>query len=594
MKKYLNHKRYKGVDKIVKDILKNFLKYLKPYKLHLGLSVIFVISSISLSLFSPILIGDAIDFIIDTGNVNFSEISKTLIKLIFLSLIASMFQWLTTVSINTLTYNVTKDIREQAFKKIHLLPLKYSDSVAHGDTINRIINDIDAISDGLHQALLHFFTSLITIIVTLIFMASLNIVITFIVILLTPLSIFTSYFISKHSYKSFRKQLNTQGELSGYITEMLSNQKVVKAFGYENRAIKHFQNINSTLYDSGVKAQFYSSLSNPATRFINTIIYTVVGVVGSLMLILHGNISIGEITSFLTYSNQYTKPFNEISAVLTQVQSAFVSAKRVFAFLSEENEIKDLPNAVEIENCNGSVDLNNVYFSYSPTTKLIENFNLSVQPGQRVAIVGPTGSGKTTLINLLMRFYDVNHGSIKINNIPIQNIKRNNLRSLYGMVLQDTWLFTGTIAENISYGKANASFDEIKYAATQAYAHNFINRLPNGYKTIITEDGGNLSQGEKQLISIARIMLINPPMLILDEATSNIDAITELEIQKAFKKMMKGKTSFIVAHRLSTIREADIILVMNNGNIIEKGSHVELLKQNGFYAKLYKTQFLNQ
>lgn len=578
----------------MKDVLKNFLKYLSPYKLYLGLSIIFAILSISLSLFSPILIGNAIDFIIDTGNVNFYEISKTLTKLIFLSLIASGLQWLNSILINTLTYNVAKDIREQAFKKIHLLPLKYSDSVPHGDTINRIINDIDAISDGLHQALLHFFTSITTITVTLIFMASLNIVITFIVILLTPLSIFTSYFISKHSYKSFRKQLNAQGELSGYITEMLSNQKIVKTFGYENRAISHFQNINSTLYNSGIKAQFYSSLSNPATRFINTIIYTIVGVVGSLMLILNGNISVGEITSFLTYSNQYTKPFNEISAVLTQIQSAFISAKRVFAFLNEKNELNDSPNAIEIKNCSGFVDLNNVYFSYTPNIKLIENFNLSVEPGQRVAIVGPTGSGKTTLINLLMRFYDVNHGSIKIDNVPIRNIKLNNLRSLYGMVLQDTWLFTGTIAENISYGKTSASLDEIKYTATQAYAHNFISRLPNGYQTIITEDGDNLSQGEKQLISIARIMLMNPPMLILDEATSNIDAITELEIQKAFKKIMNGKTSFIVAHRLSTIREADIILVMNNGNIVEKGSHSDLLKQNGFYAKLYKTQFSNE
>jgi ATP-binding cassette subfamily B protein len=493
---------------------------------------------------------------------------------------------------NIITYKTVKDIRVQAFNKLNSVPLKYIDRNAHGDIISRVINDIDQISDGLIQGFSQLFTGIITIIGTILFMFSINISITFVVILITPLSLFVASFIAKHSHAMFKAQSAIRGELTGYIEEMIGNQKVIKAFTYEDRAQADFEEINNRLYAYGVKAQFYSALTNPSTRFVNGIVYAAVGVIGGISAI-NGSLSIGQLSSFLAYANQYTKPFNEISGVVTEFQAALASASRVFKVIDEEEEKVDSINSILLKECTGNIEINDVSFSYSENKKLIENFNLSVKPGQNIAIVGPTGCGKTTLINLLMRFYDINSGEIKIDNINIDNIKRKSSRNLFGMVLQDTWLYSGSIKDNIAYGKPNATLDEVIEAAKAAHAHSFIKRLSNGYDTMLSDDGSNISQGQKQLLCIARIMLTQPPMLILDEATSSIDTRTEVYIQKAFNKMMKGRTSFIVAHRLSTIREADLILVMKDGKIIEQGKHEKLLLKGGFYANLYNSQFSN-
>lgn len=570
--------------------LYRLLSYTKPYKIYLICAILSALISISLTLYGPILIGHTIDLIVGPQNVHYDKILKVLIILGITILISAFFQWTLSLLTTTITQKTVKDLRIDAFNKLNRLPLKYIDSNAHGDIISRIVNDIDQVADGLLQGLTQLFTGSITIILTLVFMLSISPIITLVVVLVTPLSLFVASFIAKSSHNMFKEQSKTQGELSGYIEEMLSNQKVINAFTYEKISIDKFKEINSRLYDCGVKAQFYSSLSNPSTRFVNGLVYSVVGVIGTINAIL-GNISLGNISSFLTYANQYTKPFNEITGVIAQLQTAFSSAQRLFEVLDEIEEVPDSINPILKTACEGIVEISNVYFSYNDNKKLIEDFNLKVKRGNKVAIVGPTGSGKTTLVNLLMRFYDVNSGTIKIDGTPINNLTKSNLRRLFGMVLQETWLYSGTIRDNIAYGKKDATDEEIINAAKQAKAHSFIMRLPNGYDTLVSEDGSNLSQGQKQLLSIARVMLVDPPMLILDEATSSIDTRTEVNIQEAFDKIMKGRTSFIVAHRLSTIRKADIILVLKNGHIIEQGNHEDLLSKQGFYSKLYNSQF---
>lgn len=570
--------------------LYRLLSYTKPYKIYLISAIISAIISISLTLYGPILIGNAIDLIIGPDNVHYTKILKILTILAITIIISAIFQWILSLLTTTITQKTVKDLRIDAFNKLNTLPLKYIDSNAHGDIISRIVNDIDQVADGLLQGLTQLFTGSITIILTLAFMLSMSPLITLVVVLVTPLSLFVASFIAKNSHNMFKEQSKTQGELSGYIEEMLSNQKVVNAFNYEKISIDKFKEINSRLYNCGVKAQFYSSLSNPSTRFVNGLVYSAVGVIGTISAIL-GNISIGNISSFLTYANQYTKPFNEITGVIAQLQTAFSSAQRLFEVLDEIQEVPDSINAIPKTTCEGNIEISNVSFSYNENKKLIEDFNLKVKPGNKVAIVGPTGSGKTTLVNLLMRFYDVNSGTIKIDGTKINDLAKSDLRHLFGMVLQETWLYSGTIRDNIAYGKKDATDEDIINAAKQAKAHSFIMRLPNGYNTVVSEDGSNLSQGQKQLLSIARVMLVDPPMLILDEATSSIDTRTEINIQEAFDKMMKGRTSFIVAHRLSTIRKADIILVLKDGHIIEQGNHEELLSEQGFYSTLYNSQF---
>lgn len=570
--------------------LYRLLSYTKPYKIYLISAIISALISISLTLYGPILIGNAIDLIMGPSNVHYTKIFKILAILAITILVSAVFQWTLSLLTTTITQKTVKDLRIDAFNKLNTLPLKYIDSNAHGDIISRIVNDIDQVADGLLQGLTQLFTGSITIILTLVFMLSMSPIITLVVVLVTPLSLFVASFIAKNSHNMFKEQSKTQGELSGYIEEMLSNQKVVNAFNYEKISIDKFKEINSRLYNCGVKAQFYSSLSNPSTRFVNGLVYSAVGVIGTISAIL-GNISIGNISSFLTYANQYTKPFNEITGVIAQLQTAFSSAQRLFEVLDEIPEVPDSINAISKTTCEGDVEISNVSFSYNKNKKLIEDFNLKVKSGNKVAIVGPTGSGKTTLVNLLMRFYDVSSGTIKIDGTQINDLSKSNLRHLFGMVLQDTWLYSGTIRDNIAYGKKDATDEDIINAAKQAKAHSFIMRLPNGYNTVVSEDGSNLSQGQKQLLSIARVMLVDPPMLILDEATSSIDTRTEINIQEAFDKMMKGRTSFIVAHRLSTIRKADIILVLKDGHIIEQGNHEELLSKQGFYSTLYNSQF---
>lgn len=501
--------------------------------------------------------------------------------------VAAAFQWLMNFATNIITHNTVRDIRNDAFNKLQRLPLSSVDSMQQGDIMNRIINDVDRISDGLLQGFTQLFSGLATIIGTIIFMLSINVPIGIVVILVTPLSLFVASFIARRTSKYFKEQAEVKSDISSYIEEMLTGQTVVKAFGYEQRSMREFEKINSTLYDCGVKAQFYSSLTNPCTRFVNGVVYASVGIVGAISVLNFG-LSVGMLSTFLSYANQYTKPFNEISGVITELQSAFASARRVFAVLDMENEIEDSKNAIVLTDCRGTVSIKDVFFSYVPEKPLIEHFNLEAKSGQRIAIVGPTGCGKTTLINLLMRFFDVDSGSISVDGTNIENITRSSLRASYGMVLQDTWLFDGTVRDNIAYGKPDAADDEIIAAAKLAHAHSFIMRFKNGYDTVISD---NISQGQKQLLCIARIMLTSPPMLILDEATSSIDTRTEIKVQKAFAAMMKGRTSFIVAHRLSTIKEADCILVMKAGKIIEQGNHDELLKKNGFYSELYNSQF---
>jgi ATP-binding cassette subfamily B protein len=572
------------------SILLRLLSYTKPYKKYLFGAILSAIISISLTLYSPILVGNIIDLILGPNNVQYSKILKILIVLCVTIVISAFFQWTLSLLTNTITQKTVKDIRTESFNKLNSLPLKYIDGKAHGDIISRIVNDVDQVSDGLLQGLTQLFTGIITIILTLFFMLSISPIITLVVILVTPLSLFVASFIAKSSNKMFKEQSKIQGELSGYIEEMLGNQKIVNAFNHEKDSVSKFREINSRLYDYGVKAQFYSSLSNPSTRFVNGLVYASVGVIGTIYCIL-GYISIGNISSFLTYANQYTKPFNEVTSVISQLQTAFSSAKRLFDLLDEQDEVKDLGNNISKTTYLGNVEFSNISFSYNKSRELIKNFNLDVKAGSTVAIVGPTGSGKTTLVNLLMRFYDVDSGTIKIDGTPINTLTKNDLRNLFGMVLQETWLREGTIRDNIAYGKKDALDQEIIIASKKAKAHNFIMRLPNGYDTLISEGGANLSAGQKQLLCIARVILVDPPMIILDEATSSIDTRTEVNIQEAFNKIMLGRTSFIIAHRLSTIRQADIILVLKDGQIIEQGNHDELLSQNGFYNSLYNSQF---
>ena len=576
-----------------KQVVKRLLKFTKPYIGYLIMALICALFSVTFTLLGPVLIGKGIDLIIGPNNVDFNGILKIIVILMATIILGALFQWLISLCTNIVTQKTVKDLRTTAFNKINEVPLRYIDSNPHGDIINRVVNDIDLISDGLLQGFTQLFTGIVTIVGTLLFMLSINVSIALVVVLVTPLSLFVASFIAKKSHNSFKVQSATRGELSGYIEEILGNQKVVKAFSYEDEAEEKFKEINARLYESGVKSQFYSSLTNPSTRFVNGIVYAAVGVIGALLAI-KGKLTIGDISCFLSYANQYTKPFNEISGVVTELQTAFASAKRVFNLLDELPETPEDKDAISLVKADGYLEINNVNFSYSENKKLIENLNLKVKPGNRIAIVGPTGCGKTTIINLLMRFYDVTSGEIKVDNTNITHLTREGLRRNFGMVLQDTWLYSGTVKENIAYGKVDATDEEIIEVAKATHAHNFIMRLPNGYDTLINDDGSNISQGQKQLLCIARVMLTKPPMLILDEATSSIDTRTEIYIQKAFDKMMEGRTSFIVAHRLSTIKEADLILVMNAGKIIEQGKHEQLLAANGFYANLYNSQFIKE
>ncbi len=573
------------------DLLKRILTFTKPYWLYLAGAVVSALLSVSMVLYAPILIGKGIDQIVAPGKVAFDQLLPILGELIAVALLGALFQWLMTLCTNMVTYKTVRDLRVCVFNKLEEIPLSKIDSRSHGDIISRIINDIDSISDGLLQGFSQLFTGIITIVITLGYMLAINFKVGLVVVVITPLSLFVASFIAKHSFSMFRRQSAIKGQLSGCIEELVGNQKVVKAFCYEERAQKEFDRINHELYDAGVKAQFYSSLTNPCTRFVNSVVYAAVALVGALSCI-GGGFTVGALSSFLTYANQYTKPFNEISGVVTELQTALASAKRVFAVMDEPAEAPDDPDAAHPSHAEGRVEIDHVSFSYHKEHPLIQDFNLKVQPGQRIALVGPTGCGKTTMINLLMRFYDTDEGEIRVDGVPSQKIVRDALRSLYGMVLQDTWMFKGSVRDNIAYGKPDATDEEVVAAAKAAFAHSFIMRLPQGYDTILSEDGGNISQGQKQLLCIARAMLTKPSILILDEATSSIDTRTEIKIQKAFAEMMKGHTSFVVAHRLSTIREADCILVMRDGKVIEQGTHAELLEKNGFYHELYYSQFV--
>ena len=570
--------------------LKKVFRYIKRYIPLLIVALTLSVITVALTLFFTILTGRAIDLIVGKGQVDFAAIMEIIVKALIVVLAAAIAQWFTNICNNKMTYNVIRDIRADAFYNIEKIPLSYIDSHSHGDIVSRIISDVDTFADGLLLGLTQLFTGVATIVGTLIFMLTINVKIALVVVVLTPLSLVVASFIAKRTYSMFKLQSSTRGEQTALIDEMIGNQRVLVAFNHEDEAMEKFDEINDRLQKYSLRATFFSSLTNPSTRFVNSIVYASVGVFGAISAIL-GGITVGQLTCFLAYANQYTKPFNEISGVITELQNAIACASRIFELIEAEREVPDSEDAYVLEEADGTVDIEDVYFSYEPDQKLIENFNLHVKPGQRVAIVGPTGCGKTTLINLLMRFYDVNSGQIKVSGHDIKNMTRESLRKNYGMVLQETWLKNGTIRENICMGKPEATDEEIIAAAKSTHAHSFIKRLPKGYDTVITEDGGNLSQGQKQLLCITRVMLCLPPMLILDEATSSIDTRTEVRIQKAFLKMMKGRTSFIVAHRLSTIREADIILVMKNGKIIEQGKHEELLKKNGFYATLYNAQF---
>jgi len=577
-------------NKIDTGTLKKVLQYIKHYRLLLLLSIILAAVTVVMTLYIPVLVGKAIDYIVGKDNVDFKAVIKTLLQIGIIASLTALLQWVMNTVNNKITFHVIRDIRDEAFKKIQILPLKYLDKHPHGEIVSRLISDADQFAEGLLMGFTQLFTGITTIIGTFLFMLSINWFITAIVVILTPLSLFVAGFIAKRTYKYFKDQSEIRAKQTSFINEMITNQKVVQAFLRQDKTQEEFEIINEELEKSSLKAIFYSSLTNPCTRFINNVIYAGVGLTGALAAV-GGSISVGGLTSFLSYANQYTKPFNEISGVLAEFQNALACASRIFELIEEEPQIPDSDDAVVLKNATGKIDLKNVEFSYTPDSKLIKNLNLHVEPGRRVAIVGPTGSGKTTIINLLMRFYDVNDGSIEMDGVDIRNITRKSLRRNFGMVLQDTWLKSGTIRDNIVIGKPNATEEEIIEAAKASHAHSFIKRLPNGYDTIIDEDGGNLSQGEKQLLCITRVMLALPPVLILDEATSSIDTRTELKIQEAFAKMMKGRTSFIVAHRLSTIVEADTILVLKNGSVVEQGNHKELLEKNGFYAQLYNSQF---
>ncbi|MEE0375154.1 MAG: ABC transporter ATP-binding protein [Lachnospiraceae bacterium] len=573
-----------------KEIIKKVLDYIGKYKIVLLLSIILAAISVALTLYIPILTGNAVDCILGPGQVDFAGILVILKKMAVIILLTAIVQWLMNACNNKITYQVIRDVRDEAFRKLEILPLKYIDSHAHGDIVSRIIADVDQFSDGLLMGFTQLFTGVITIIGTLLFMISINVTTTLIVVVLTPLSFFIANFIAKRTFKMSKLQSETRGEQTALIDEMIGNEKVVKAFSREEKVIEQFDEVNNRLEKASVKAIFFSSLTNPCTRFVNSLVYAGVGIVGAFLAI-RGRISVGQLSSFLSYANQYTKPFNEISGVVTELQNAIACAGRIFEFIEEEPQIPDAEDAIVLKQPKGEIDIQDVAFSYTEDQKLITDLNLHVKPGQRVAIVGPTGCGKTTVINLLMRFYDVNKGSIQVDGVDIRKLTRDSLRKGYGMVLQETWLKSGTIKDNIIMGKPDATMEEVIAAAKASHAHSFIKRLPNGYDTVISEDGGSLSQGQKQLLCITRVMLCLPPILILDEATSSIDTRTEIKIQKAFATLMEGRTSFIVAHRLSTIREADIILVMKDGNIIEQGNHETLLAKGGFYANLYQSQF---
>ena len=570
--------------------LKKVLRYIKKYRFLVALSILLAAVTVAATLYIPILTGNAVDLIVGPGQVDFAGIFRILVQVVVIILIAALAQWVMSLLNNRITYRVVRDIRNEAFHKLQALPLSYLDSHPTGQIVSRIIADVDQFADGLLMGFTQLFTGVITILGTLGFMLSVSGPITAVVVFITPVSLLVAAFIAKRTYAMFRLQSQVRGEQTGFVEEMVGGQKVVQAFRHEGEAMERFDQLNEELRKCSLRAIFFSSITNPSTRFVNSLVYTGVGIVGAL-LVISGGLTVGQLSCSLTYANQYTKPFNEISGVITELQNALACAGRVFELMEAQPQAPDQPDARVLEDAAGHVEIQDVSFSYRKDQRLIEDFNLDVRPGQRVALVGPTGCGKTTVINLLMRFYDVNQGSIQVEGTDIRQITRKSLRKNYGMVLQDTWLKAGTIRENIAYGKPQATLEEVVEAAKAAHAHSFIKRLPQGYDTVIGEDGGGISQGQKQLLCIARVMLCLPPMLILDEATSSIDTRTEVRIQKAFQRMMEGRTSFIVAHRLSTIRDADVILVMKDGHIIEQGDHQSLLAKGGFYAELYNSQF---
>lgn len=580
-------KKLQGFDKAV---LKRVLTHIKKYRILVILSFVCAMITVASTLYAPILTGDAIDLIVGKGLVDFDGIKDIIYTFLMVTVVTVISQWFMNIINNHITYSVVRDIRIEVFNHMEELPLSYIDSHKHGDIVSRIVSDIDQFADGLLMGFTQLFTGIVTILATLGFMIAVNVPIALVVIVLTPLSLFVASFIAKRTYHLFHQQSETRGEITALVDEMVGQQKIVQAFGYEDDALDRFEEINNRLEKDSMSATFYSSLVNPCTRFVNNLVYAAVGIIGAISAIMTG-FTVGQLTCFLSYANQYTKPFNEISNVITELQNAMACAGRVFELLDETPQVPEKENAHVLTDTKGAIEIKGVNFSYVKDKTLITNLNLSVKPGMRVAIVGPTGCGKSTLINLLMRFYDVDTGSISVDGTDIRDMTRDSLRQNYGMVLQETWLKSGTIRENIAYGKPDATDEEIVQAAKLAHSDSFIRRLPQGYDTVIAEDGGNLSQGQKQLLCITRVMLLLPPMLILDEATSSIDTRTEIRIQKAFNRMMQGRTSFIVAHRLSTIREADVILVMKDGNIIEKGNHDQLMAQNGFYTNLYNSQF---
>ena len=580
-------KKLQGFDKAV---LKRVLTHIKKYRILVILSFVCAMITVASTLYAPILTGDAIDLIVGKGLVDFDGIKDIIYTFLMVTVVTVLSQWFMNIINNHITYSVVRDIRIEVFNHMEELPLSYIDSHKHGDIVSRIVSDIDQFADGLLMGFTQLFTGIVTILATLGFMIAVNVPIALVVIVLTPLSLFVASFIAKRTYHLFHRQSETRGDITSLVDEMIGQQKIVQAFGYEDDALDRFEKINERLEKDSMSATFYSSLVNPCTRFVNNLVYAAVGIIGAVSVISTG-FTVGQLTCFLSYANQYTKPFNEISNVITELQNAMACAGRVFELLDETPQVPEKEHAHVLTDTKGAIEIKDVNFSYVKDKKLITNLNLSVKPGMRVAIVGPTGCGKSTLINLLMRFYDVDTGAISVDGTDIRDMTRDSLRENYGMVLQETWLKSGTIRENIAYGKPDATDEEIIQAAKLAHSDSFIRRLPQGYDTVITEDGGNLSQGQKQLLCITRVMLLLPPMLILDEATSSIDTRTEIRIQKAFNRMMQGRTSFIVAHRLSTIREADVILVMKDGNIIEKGNHDQLMAQNGFYTNLYNSQF---
>ena len=573
-----------------KNLLKRLLSFTRPCPSHLALALLFAVVSVSMTLYAPVLTGRAIDLVVGKGAVDFKALKKVLEVLAGVVAVAALSQWLMGLCTNKITYLTVRDIRVKAFDRLQKVPLRFIDTTPHGDILSRVAVDAEQVADGLLMGFTQLFTGIVTIFGTIGFMAVINVKITLLVVLVTPLSLFVANFIAKRTFKFFKVQSETRGEMTALINETVGNLKLVKAFGYETRSREKFEEINARLQDCGVRALFFSSITNPCTRFVNGVVYTLVGIVGALSAVA-GVLSVGQLSCFLSYANQYTKPFNEISGVIAELQSALASAKRLFEIIDATPETPDAADAEILRRADGTVDLERVYFSYVPEIKLIEDLSLNVKAGQKIAIVGKTGCGKTTLINLLMRFYDVNSGAISVSKRNVESLTRDSLRAQFGMVLQETWLKSGTVRENIAYGKPDAADYEIVSAAVAAHADGFIKRLPDGYDTVIGEDGGSLSQGQKQLLCIARAMLSLPSMLILDEATSSIDTRTEIYVQKAFDEMMKGRTSFVVAHRLSTIRRADLILVMDSGHIVERGTHAELLEKGGFYANLYNSQF---